>query len=192
MSFGRFFSDVQEFHREMGFFPFADLKLDAKVEYKGETLTFAEAVMRKRRDIVREECSEFCEALAEGDKSKILHEAIDVVYVVLGGLVESGVTWAELSAGWALVQIANLGKDKPDSPLSKAVKGERFEPADVSKAIGAEAEVHTYAAVYGWGDSAQTTLFSTFGPLDKSDWLALVNDSMSKTGMLPSSVVPLL
>lgn len=192
MSFARFYSDTEEFHREMGFYPFTDLKPETEVEYKGETVTFAEAVMRKRCDIVNEECSEFCSALVGGNKAEILHEGIDVLYVVLGGLLEAGVTWAELSVAWAMIQIANLGKDRPESPLSKAVKGDRFEPADVSKALGAEGEAHNYAVVCGTDEAAQAMMVSTIGPMGRSDWLGLVRDAVERTGRLPSLIWEML
>lgn len=201
MSFARFFSDVAEFHREMGFFPFSTIDPESKIvtdtiddlgQLETSTKTFAQAVADKRCRIIREEAEELCEAIELGDKSKILHEGVDLLYVTLGAFLQAGITWAEISVGWSLIQIANLGKDAPSDPLDKAVKGDRFEAADMSKALGSEGEVHTYAIVCGSDENAKAMVVNTIGPMDRSDWLGLVRESVEKVGRLPTVIRELL
>lgn len=81
--------------------------------------------------LVREEVEELIEAIEEGDVVKIAHEAVDVLYVVVGLLVTYGVS---IGPVWRLVHRANMRKE-PDPDGGKIRKPEGWEPADVRSEI---------------------------------------------------------
>ena len=185
----RMFRDVEVFHKAMGFHPFREIPIPES-EPK---VTRWNAISAKRQRMIKEECRELCEALEGGNKAQILHESIDLVYVTLGALVDSGVTWAELSIGWAMVQQANMSKDAPDDPMSKAIKGEGFVKANVSQALGSEGEEHRYAIVSATPPiipgkarrKAEAMIISTIGPANAEDFTSMCIELDGKVGELP-------
>lgn len=157
-------SDVEHFHGMMGFFPAIEI----------ESIPGGKAAIdAKRARILQEEIKELVEAIKLGDKAEILHEGIDALYVVLGALHEAGITTAELSMGWGLVQSANMSKDAPADPLDKAIKGPNFEAANCSAALGATHEEHRYGIVIGAGKSAKGTFVSTEGKMSSADFVRM-------------------
>lgn len=168
----RMLADVAEFHRHMGFFPFASKPVDR------------EAVNTKRVKLIREESKELAKEVVGNDRAKRLHEAIDTLYVVLGSLVEDGITDAELSVGWSLVHQANMTKEAPDDPLGKGIKGPDFKPADCSLALGASGEDRRYAVISG----GKISFVSTIGPMTRDDFTRLCLETDATTGELPSLI----
>lgn len=171
----RMLSDVSTFHDYMGFYPFA------------ETAPPLEAISKKRGKMLREEVEELIEVIESGDKSKILHEGVDVLYVVLGALVEAGLTGSELSVAWSLVHSANMTKDPPNDPLAKGVKGKDFKRADCSLALNAPGEEHRYAVIA----NDQISIVSTIGPMTRGDFSRVCLDTYDKTGSLPGMITEL-
>lgn len=171
----RMLSDVDEFHDYMGFYPYA------------EQSPPLEAINAKRGKLITEERRELAEAIASGDKAKILHEGIDVLYVVLGAMVEAGITPDELSVAWSLVHSANMTKQPPQDPLGKASKPENFQPADCSIALGSKGKEHRYAVIAG----GKISFVSTIGSMTRDDFTRICMDSYEKTGELPSLITEL-
>lgn len=178
----RMLSDVEHFHGMMGFFPAIEI----------ESIPGGKAAIdAKRARILQEEIKELVEAIKLGDKAEILHEGIDALYVVLGALHEAGITTAELSMGWGLVQSANMSKDAPADPLDKAIKGPNFEAANCSAALGAKSEEHRYGLIIGSGKSAKGTFIVNEGPLTKKDFIT-VCATVSEHGLgMPSLILEL-
>jgi hypothetical protein len=85
-----------------------------------------------------------------------------------------------------------MSKDAPADPLGKAVKGDRFQKADVSKAIGAKLEAKRFGIVAGNGKGAKAMFRSTQGPMDRTNFEALVSECLAVNGQLPSLIVELL
>lgn len=168
----RMLGDVAEFHRHMGFFPFAANAPDR------------EAVNAKRIKLITEESKELNKEIKSGDRAKRLHEAIDALYVVLGALVEDEITDAELSVGWSLVHQANMTKEAPGDPLGKGIKGPDFKPADVSIALGAAGEDRRYAVVSG----GKLSFISNIGPMTRNDFLRLCMHTEENTQAMPSLI----
>ncbi len=132
------FEDVCAFHRKMGFWPY--------VETHNSELRAS--VLEKRKKLIKEESEELIEALDSGDLTAILHEAIDVMYVAMGSLIESGIEDSNLQTAWQLVHAANMEKIPPDDPLGKAEKGPKWKKADVAKAFAVKKPLSTYLVTY--------------------------------------------
>ena len=95
----------------------------------------AVAVEYARRRMIAEEAEELA-AEVGGDRVKVAHEAIDLIYVALGALVEAGISPEEAAAAWAEVHRANM--DKTVEPGQwKARKPEGWQPPDVRAAMAA-------------------------------------------------------
>lgn len=93
----------------------------------------AEAVEYARRRMILEEAQELHSEIG-GDRAKVAHEAIDLIYVALGALVEAGISPEEAAAVWAEVHRANM--DKAISPGEwKAAKPEGWRPPDIRAAL---------------------------------------------------------
>lgn len=73
-----------------------------------------------RKDRIREEAAELCEALDERDLVKVACEAVDSIYVTLGALVICGLPFWEV---WQAVHEANLEK-VPNPTGGKPLKPE--------------------------------------------------------------------
>jgi len=65
------------------------------------------SMLEFRKRLIKEECQELCEAIDEGNLSKIAAEAVDLIYVVVGTLVSLGLP---LMPFWRDVQRANMTK----------------------------------------------------------------------------------
>ena len=176
----RIFRDVEAFHGVMNFFPFAEDVPGGK-----------DAVDKKRIRIMNEEGGELAEAIEQGNRAAILHEGVDKIYTVVGALVEAGITAEEFSVGWGLVHSANMSKDAPESPLDKAVKGDRFRRADCSLALGAQAEEHRYGITFGAGKNEGATFISTIGPMTKIDFQRACQHTVEGGGAMPKMIVEL-
>lgn len=90
-----FFTDVQDFHMEMG------LSLGARPQ-----LLDHDAYQRRIR-LILEELSEFATAHSEGNLVEAFDGLVDLTYVVLGTGVEMGLPF---NAGWREVQRSNMSK----------------------------------------------------------------------------------
>lgn len=92
-------------------------------------------VIGARRRMIAEEAEELAAEIG-GDRVKVAHEAIDLIYVALGALVEAGISPEEAAAAWAEVHRANM--DKTVEPGQwKACKPEGWRPPDVRAAMAA-------------------------------------------------------
>ena len=85
-----------------------------------------------RLALLEEEYTEFLEALRWGDDVFIAKEACDLVYVVVGTLIERGIPFNEV---FAALQQSNMTKVGPDGQVTKRedgkiLKGENFRPAE--------------------------------------------------------------
>jgi len=117
------YADVRAFHLRMGFPAPTAPQL---------TLPSGTAL---RVSIVREEARELCEALLSGDLARIAQEAVDVVYVAVGALVEHGLP---MEAVWDAVHAANMQKaPDPRGSEFKAIKPEGWRKPDVAAIIEA-------------------------------------------------------
>lgn len=89
-----------------------------------------------RQTLLREECEELCEALAGGDPLKIAREMADVVYLVFGTAVRSGI---DLHKAYQLVHEANMSKLVDGKPVMRAdgkvLKGPNYRAPDMSLAL---------------------------------------------------------
>lgn len=132
--------DVFRFHSKMGFWPF--------VPEENKTQELEDAVYEKRCRLIEEEAKELVEAIRSGDKVARLHESVDLVYVVLGGLLEHDISQASFDAAWKMVQEANMAKKPPADPLGKAEKGPRWKKAEVVKALSVKGEVRTFLVCF--------------------------------------------
>lgn len=171
----RMLADVGEFHDHMGFHPYA------------KEAPPIDKVNEKRIKMLTEEVKELAKEVESGDKAKILHETVDVLYVALGALVEAGITGAELSVAWALVHQANMTKKPPSDPLGKGIKGKDFKPADCSLALGAQGEDRRYAVIVG----GKISFASTIGPMTRDDFVRVCMDGHEKTSELPTLIMEL-
>lgn len=88
-------SDVRAFHKKYGH------------PAPGTPTMPADDVLQFRIALIREECEELCEAIADRNLSAIASEAVDVLYVVIGTLVVCGLP---LMPFWRNVQRANMAK----------------------------------------------------------------------------------
>lgn len=131
--------DVAEFHQKMGFYPYVEADEELKA-----------AVNKKRINIIKEEAAELAEALESEDPVSILHESVDVLYVVYGALLERGLSQNNLDVAWEMVQAANMKKTPPENPLDKAEKGKSWKKADVRKALSVKSKLHTYLISYSY------------------------------------------
>ena len=82
--------------------------------------------------LIDEEYFELLEAMRWGDPVHIAKEAADLVYVVVGTMVEYGIPFNEV---FAALQISNMSKVGPDGQVTKRddgkiLKGEHFRPAE--------------------------------------------------------------
>ena len=93
----------------------------------------AVAVEYARRRMIAEEAEELA-AEVGGDRVKVAHEAIDLIYVALGALVEAGISPEEAAAAWAEVHRANMAKVVEPGQW-KARKPEGWRPPDVRDAM---------------------------------------------------------
>lgn len=83
-----------------------------------------------RRKLIKEEGNELLDAIEVRDMTKVADGAADLIYVVLGTLIEFGIvgrTWRRI---WRLVHAANMNKGKGVHTLScdirtKSRSGER-------------------------------------------------------------------
>lgn len=85
-----------------------------------------------RYALIEEEITEFFEALRWGDRVFIAKEASDLIYVVVGTLIELGIPFNEV---FAALQTSNMTKVGADGQVSrredgKILKGEHFQPAE--------------------------------------------------------------
>lgn len=92
-------------------------------------------VIGARRRMIAEEAIELAEEIG-GDRVKVAHEAIDLIYVALGALVEAGISPEEAAAAWAEVHRANMNKTVEPGQW-KALKPEGWRPPDVLAAMAA-------------------------------------------------------
>lgn len=95
-----------------------------------------EEVLGARRRMVAEEALEFDEALASGDRAKIAHEGIDLIYSTIGGLVEAGISPEQALRAWGEVARANAAKVVEPGKW-KAQKPAGWRPPDVAAALRA-------------------------------------------------------
>lgn len=95
----------------------------------------AEDVAAGRRRLIAEEAEELA-AEVGGDRVKVAHEAIDLIYVALGALVEAGISPEEAAAAWAEVHRANMNKTVEPGQW-KARKPAGWRPPDVRAAMAA-------------------------------------------------------
>lgn len=111
---------VEQFHRLMKFYPFNQKSVD-----------FGREVSGKRIKLIEEETAELCEAIEDGDLVQILAESVDVVYVVLGGLFEIGITWEQFQQAFQLIHEANCQKSPPGDQMTKAGKPKTWKKANL-------------------------------------------------------------
>lgn len=113
--------DVWYLHTQLGPQP---LKLNAWTDEAFE--------WRKRR--LNEEFAELMEALDSRDPVKILHESIDVIFVVLGTLLHLGFKSKNIGRAWYKIVKANQAKQK-DPNGEKWIKPEGWQPADLYEEV---------------------------------------------------------
>ena len=100
-------ADVAAFHNKFGHAaPSTPTPIDP------DTLEF-------RKKLIREEAGELCEALDTGNKVKICREAVDLIYVAVGALVNAGLPFEEV---WEAVQDANMEKVSPPAGSPRGTK----------------------------------------------------------------------
>lgn len=92
-----------------------------------------------RADLIEEECRELVHALrhgsARGDTAK---EAADLVYVVLGTMVEMGIDFGPV---FAEVHRSNMSKDPAAKRADgKQLKGDSYTPPDIEAVIRSQPE----------------------------------------------------
>ena len=97
--------------------------------------TFDQKRVDLRLDLMEEEMTEFIDACNEEDSVKVLHEAADLIYVILGAMLEFGLG-QHLDAAFREVARANMSKLGADGkPIyredGKVLKGPNFTPADI-------------------------------------------------------------
>lgn len=110
--------DVHAFNQAMGFPPYSDLMTKDEID-------------EKRTALIDEEGGEFMEAIASEDNVAILHEGIDLMYIIHGAFVEAGITQAQVEAAWHAVHQANMQKTAPSHPKLKAGKPEGWRKANI-------------------------------------------------------------
>lgn len=126
---GSNFNDVGDFHEKFG--------LDSVTHQGVAPRDLPYEVYLFRASFMREELSEFQDAVALGNQAKAFDALIDLVYVAMGTAHLMGLPW---QMGWSLVQRANLAKaratgaDDPRSVRGHAldvVKPEGWQAPDV-------------------------------------------------------------
>lgn len=105
------YKDVRDFHVKLGFpAPAAPDDLPDPSN------------MDLRARLIDEECNELCRAIEDRDLAAIAHEAVDVIYMVLGILVALGLPFLPF---WRAVHKANM-KKRWNPTGSKALKPKRW------------------------------------------------------------------
>jgi phosphoribosyl-ATP pyrophosphohydrolase len=117
--------DVYTFHMAFG------------LPHKAVATDLAPEQVECRKRLITEEHRELQEALDSGDLVQITSEAVDLIFVALGTLVEAGV---EPSKVWGAIHEANMAKLGPDgkpilNEYGKVQKPEGWTPPDVSKLV---------------------------------------------------------
>ena len=79
-------------------------------------------VLGARRKMVAEEAREYDEALESGDRVRIAHEGIDLIYSTIGGLVEAGISPEQALRVWAEVARANAASAADGFDVRSAVR----------------------------------------------------------------------
>lgn len=111
--------DILEFHSAMGL----------------TSLTDAEALEAKRKRLIDEETRELSQAVETGEIGHIVAETMDLVYVLIGRLVERGISPAQIDAVWSAVHGANMDKEAPGDPMDKPTKPPGWEAANIEAAM---------------------------------------------------------
>jgi len=101
-----FVRDVAVFHEKFG------------LEYKSEPLHPEEWELRHRR--LKDEHTEYEEAIAAGDDEEALDALVDLVYIAIGTAYRRGWDFAE---AWRRVQHANMTKERGEPSNSKYGSG---------------------------------------------------------------------
>jgi len=153
--------DVEEFHKKMKFYPHC-------LSSEMEDGSLAGLVTEKRIKIIQEEFRELCDAIKSQDLPAILHESVDAIYVVLGALHELGVSQNNLDAAWEMVHAANMKKKIPLSPLDKAVKSDKWEKADVSKAMSIKFALKKVLICYSHKGIESNMIVSAESPISET------------------------
>ena len=94
------------------------------------TATISDEVRELRKRLILDEVEELLAAIDAGDLAGIAKEGPDAVYTIIGTVVAFGLPWDRL---FAAVHAENMTKD-PGAD-GKAVKGPRFQPADITGII---------------------------------------------------------
>jgi phosphoribosyl-ATP pyrophosphohydrolase len=90
-----------------------------------------QAMLDARMELIGEECDELMTAMADRNLAAIAHEAIDLIYSVVGLLVMLGLP---LMPFWRAVHKANMAKVRnPDG--GKWMKPEGWQPADAREVL---------------------------------------------------------
>ena len=114
-------------------------------------------VIDARARMIEEEAAELLVELRRDEqvRHEIAHEALDLVYVALGALVEAGVSAEEAEAAWREIHRANMAKVVPEDG-GKARKPEGWVAPDVkgamSRAAGAARQADRLGGLPTWED----------------------------------------
>ena len=92
----------------------------------------SDEVRRTRQALLAEEYQEYEEAEARDDVVKIADALADIVYVAYGTALCYGI---DLDAVLAEVHASNMTKDAPATAAGKPVKGSRYRPPDIERAL---------------------------------------------------------
>lgn len=94
--------------------------------------------VKLRRNLIEEECSEFYHAVDREKLHEAVHEAIDILYVTIGALVEWGIT--DIDEYFTAIHNANMnktgGKIREDGKITKP---NNWKPADIKELIQTQA-----------------------------------------------------
>jgi predicted HAD superfamily Cof-like phosphohydrolase len=97
-------------------------------------------LMQLRRRLIDEEANELFEAIAEGDRHKVLQEITDLQYVLDGLYLTLGLHPYK-DAAMEEVHRANMSKLMPDGTVrrrpedGKVLKGPNFDPPDMTRVL---------------------------------------------------------